>query len=88
MADLRIEDIRISEHFNAALAQLGVVMPIDHHPKAAGWIVDANGLWVLQVDPAGMLPDKEAQAIAALIIVAVNTCGSFLAVERQLEESV
>lgn len=72
MAVLRVEDIKLSEHFNAALAQLGVVMPIDHHPSEAGEIVDAMGTKLLQVDPDGMLPDNEVQAIAALIIVAVN----------------
>lgn len=82
MADLRVEDIRISEDFNAALLQLGVVMPLDHHPDEAGEIVCAMGNKLLQVDPDGMLSDEEAYAIAALIILAVNTCGSFKAVRR------
>jgi hypothetical protein len=82
MADLRIENIKISEEFNAALLQLGVVMPIDQHPKEAGEIIDATGRCVLQVDPLGTLPDEQVEAIADMIILAVNTCGSFRAVQR------
>jgi hypothetical protein len=82
MADLRVEDIKISEQFNAALLQLGVVMPIDLHASEAGEIVDATGRKVLQVDPDGMLPDEQVDAIATMIILAVNTCGSFKAMER------
>jgi hypothetical protein len=83
MADLRVENIKISEEFSAALLQLGVVMPLDHHPKEVGEVVDAEGAIVLQVDPLGSLPDDQAAAIAMMIILAVNTCGSFSAVEPQ-----
>jgi hypothetical protein len=83
MADLRVENVKISEEFNAALLQLGVAMPIDHHPDEVGEVIDAMGNIVLQVDPLGSLPDDQASAIAAMIILAVNTCGSFLAVEPQ-----
>jgi hypothetical protein len=65
--------------------QLGVVMPIDHHPTEAGEIVDATGRCILQVDPLGALPDDQVDAIADLIILAVNTCGSFRAVPPQRE---
>lgn len=85
MADLRVENIRISEEFNAALLQLGVVMPIDHHPEELGEVVDATGRKVFQVDPDCELPDDQAQNIAAMIILAVNTCGSFRAVRRHEE---
>ena len=86
MADLRVENIKISEDFNAALRQLGVVMPIDHHPDEVGKVVDATGRKVFQVDPDGTLPDEEADGIAAMIILAVNTCGSFRAVAPQRAE--
>ena len=83
MAVLRVANIRISEEFNAALLQLGVVMPIDHHSAEAGEIVDATGRCILQVDPLGVLPDEQVVAIADMIILAVNTCGSFRAVAPQ-----
>jgi hypothetical protein len=83
MAELRVENIKISEQFNAALLQLGVIMPIDLHPYEIGEIVDATGRKVLQVDPDGMLPDEKVDAIATLVILAVNTCGSFKAVEER-----
>lgn len=79
MASLHVENIKISEQFNAALFQLGVVMPIDFHPYEIGEIIDATGRKVLQVDPDGMLPDEQVDAIAAMIILAVNTYGSFRA---------
>ncbi len=85
MAELRVEDVRISEDFNAWLKRFGVVMPVDHHPTEAGEIVDATGRRVLQVDPDGMLPDDHAQGIAVLVILAVNTCGSFKAGPKQEE---
>jgi hypothetical protein len=83
MADLRVENIKISEEFNAALLQLGVVMPIDHRPEEAGEIVDATGRCVLQVDPLGVLPDEQVVSIAEMIILAVNTCGSFRAAQQE-----
>jgi hypothetical protein len=79
MAELRVENIKISEQFNAALLQLGVIMPVCLHPYEIGEIVDATGRKVLQVDPDGMLPDEQVDAIATMIILAVNTCGSFKA---------
>jgi hypothetical protein len=82
MAELRVENIKISEQFNEALLQLGVIMPIDLHPYEIGEIVDATGRKVLQVDPDGMLPDEQVDAIATMIILAVNTCGSFKADTR------
>jgi hypothetical protein len=83
MADLRVENIKISEAFNAALLRLGVVMPINHRPNGIGEVVDAEGNIVLQVDPLGTMPDDQASGIAEMIILAVNTCGSFRAVRRQ-----
>jgi hypothetical protein len=41
MAVLRIENIKLSEEFNAALLHLGGVIPIDHHPREVGEVVDA-----------------------------------------------
>jgi hypothetical protein len=83
MADLRVENIRISEQFNATLLQLGVVMPLDHRPNEIGEVIDAAGKIVLQVDPLGTMPDDQASGIAEMIILAVNTCGSFRAVQRE-----
>ena len=77
MARLHVANVKLSEEFNAALLQLGVVMPLDHHPGEIGEVVDATGRNVLQVDPCGSLPDEQANAIASLIILAINTCGSF-----------
>ena len=82
MADLRVANIKISQQFNSELLRLGVTLPVGHHASEAGEIVDATGRKVLQVDPDGMLPDEQAQAIAAIIILAVNTCGSFRAVRE------
>jgi hypothetical protein len=83
MARLRVENIKISEQFNDTLLRLGVVMPLNHHPDEVGEVFDATGRCVLQVDPLGTLPDEQAGDIATMIILAVNTCGSFRAVERQ-----
>ena len=81
MATLRVENIKsISERFNAALLKQGVVMPLRSHPTEVGEIVDAAGAKVMQVDPDGRLGDDEVEAIANLIMLAVNTCGSFRAV--------
>jgi hypothetical protein len=80
MAELRVENIKISEQFNARLLLAGVIMPLAEHPDELGEIVDATGDKVLQVDPDGTMPDEQVAAIAALIVLAVNTCGSFKAV--------
>jgi queuine/archaeosine tRNA-ribosyltransferase len=83
MAELRVENIRISEQFNAALLQIGVVMPLEHRPNDMGEVIDAAGTIVLQVDPLGTMPDDQASAIAEMIILALDTCGSFNFVRRQ-----
>ena len=68
---------------NTTLLRLGVIMPLDRHPKQQGEIVDATGRKILQVDPDGMLPDYQANYIAVMIVLAVNTCSSFQMVARE-----
>jgi len=66
-------------NINAALLLAGVIMPLAEHPDEVGEIIDAAGDKVLQVDPDGIMTDEQVAAIAALIILAVNICGSFKA---------
>ncbi len=40
-------------------------------------IFDANGRHIATVDEWRSLPDHEAQGIAKMIVIAVNTCGGF-----------
>lgn len=84
MAQLRVENIKLSDHFNAEMARLGVTMPIDHHPRDGIEIVDAKGNTIAQIDPYGIMDDDQADLIAGLIILAVNTCGSFRAVAPEI----
>ena len=80
MAELQVQDLRVSVQFNEALRQLGVAVPLRLHANEAGEIVDATGTKLLQVDPDGFLSDDHVHAIARLIVLAVNTCGGFRAV--------
>jgi len=68
---------------NTTLLRLGVVMPLDRHPEEEGEIVDATGRKILQVNPDGMLPNHQANSIAVMIVLAVNTCSSFQMVPRE-----
>jgi len=76
MADLRVEDIRISEQFLAMAKACDAPLPWE---ECDGGVCDADGNIVLEVT----MPDPEMTLrIASLIVLAVNTCGSFKAVAK------
>jgi hypothetical protein len=80
MADLRIEDPKTTERFVERLRQLSVKLPLRPSEEDTGVILDADGIDVLTVDSNGERSDEEAQIIALMIVLAVNTCGGFKAV--------
>lgn len=74
-ADLRVSDVRISAQFVEALNKLKAPLPWEAHDHVAQ-VIDADGYVVCEVD------GPHGQAIAEMIVVAVNTCGSFRATRR------
>jgi len=83
MADLRVDSPRLSEDYVAAFARLGIRLPLDHAVDDAGEVVDDLGKSVFTVDVNHELADQVVEEIAALIILAVNTCGGFRAVAAE-----
>ncbi len=70
----RVQDIRISEQFVAMAKACGAPLPWE---ECDGGVCDADGDIVLEI----RMPDPEMTLrIAALVVLAVNTCGSFRAV--------
>lgn len=74
MAMLRVDDIRISEQFVAVAKECKAPLPWE---EADGGVCDANGDLVLEVK---METPQQTLRVASLIVLAVNTCGSFKAV--------
>lgn len=74
-ADLRVENVRISADFVEALNKLEAPLPWETNDIRQ--IIDADGSLVCDVD------GPHGQAIAEMIVVAVNTCGSFRATRRE-----
>lgn len=76
MADLRVENPKTTEEYVSFLAGLGVKLPLDFGEDQ---VVDATGQVVLTVSPFGFRDRQQIEAIAGMIVVAVNTCGGFVA---------
>lgn len=67
-ADLRVENVKISSQFIEALNAAKAPLPWETNDIRQ--IIDADGYFVCEVEgPYG-------QAVAEMIVVAVNTCGS------------
>jgi hypothetical protein len=70
--------------FAATMGRLGVALPLKVDREFPGSIVDQNGTPVLQVDVnAEFVSDGEADQIAALIVVAVNSTAGIAAPEPE-----
>lgn len=77
--DLRVETPAISTDFVVQLAAAGVKLPLHLSHEDTGVVTDDEGREVFSVDVKRERPDREVISIAALIVVAVNTCGGFRA---------
>jgi len=75
-ADLRIDDVKISADFIEALNSLEAPLPWETNDIRQ--IIDAAGYLVCYVD------GPHGQRIAEMIVLAVNTCGSFRATRREV----
>ena len=73
-ADLRISNPKISADFIAALNKAEAPLPWEVNDIRQ--VIDANGYLVCDCD------GPHGQLIAEMIVVAVNTCGSFRAARR------
>jgi hypothetical protein len=70
--------------FAATIGRLGIALPLKVDREFTGSIVDQNGMPVLQADMnAEFLPDAEADQLAALIVVAVNTSAGIVAAQPE-----
>jgi hypothetical protein len=74
-ADLRVSDVKISAQFVEALNKLKAPLPWETNDVRQ--IIDADGFLVCDVD------GPHGQEIAEMIVLAVNTCGSFRATRRE-----
>ena len=86
MSDVIINNIKMSDDLATALRQLGCELPLAHHPEYCGAIVDAAGRSIAAVDPNQEFVDEQAEAIAAIIILAVNTCAELCTLGRERKE--
>jgi len=75
--DLRVDDVKISADFIKALNKAKAPLPWDVNDIRQ--VIDADGYLVCDVD------GPHGQEIAEMIVVAVNTCGSFRATRRDSE---
>lgn len=75
--DLRVSDVKISADFVEALNKAEAPLPWDVNDLRQ--VIDADGYIVCDVDVDG----PQGRAIAEMIVVAVNTCGSFRATRRE-----
>lgn len=82
MADLRVENPATTEAYVAALAQVGVKLPLNLSTTDTGVITDADGRGIITIDVNNEMPDEQVEIIALWIVLAVNTCGGFKA-QRQ-----
>ena len=73
-ADLRIENVKISSQFVEALNALDAPLPWETNDIRQ--VIDASGYLVCDVE------GPNGQKIAEMIVMAVNTCGSFRATRR------
>jgi hypothetical protein len=70
-ADLRVEDVKTSAQFIEAMNRYEHRLPWETNDIRQ--IIDADGYLVCDVD------GPNGQMVAEMIVVAVNTCGSFRA---------
>lgn len=71
-ADLRVGNVKISSQFIEALNDLQAPLPWDFNEF--GFVIDANHQ---------MICNCHDMEIASMIVLAVNTCGSFRATTRE-----
>ncbi|MBB2705920.1 MULTISPECIES: hypothetical protein [Rhizobium] len=64
--------------YEAAMAALGIRLPLSHDPTEPGTIIDADGNMVCVADMNRERPDVEAAAIAELVLLAVNVHAGFV----------
>ncbi len=81
MAELRIENPKTTESFVEWLQQAGVKLPVRPSEEDLGVILDADGANVLVVDDNGLRDNDDVEVITMAIVLAVNTCGAFKAVQ-------
>ena len=77
MSELHIESPALAQDFTRMLAEQDIVLPLRPSETEVGSVVDAQGREVFVVDVNGERPDDQVALIAALLIVAINTCGGF-----------
>jgi hypothetical protein len=77
-ADLRVENVKISADFIEALNRAEAPLPWETNDIRQ--VIDASGYLVCDVD------GPHGQMIAEMIVLAVNTCGSFRATVREAGE--
>jgi len=67
--------------FAETISALGIALPVATSPIAAeaGILLDANGKTVLVVDVNNEIEDEHASAIAAMVVLAINTCAGYRA---------
>lgn len=80
--DLRIENPKTTEGFVERLRQSNVKLPLRPSEEDVGVILDAEGADVLTVDSNGDRENAEVEIITLMIVLAVNTCGGFKAVQH------
>lgn len=69
-----------TEQFRALIAECNA--PLPWAETEDGGIYDADGNFVLQIDPDNERPDIEVHKLAGWIVVGVNTLGGFKAVRQ------
>lgn len=69
-----------TDQFKALIG--GCNAPLPWTESEDGGVYDANGNFVLQIDPDNERPDVDAGALAGWLVVGVNTLGGFKAVRR------
>lgn len=77
-ADLRISDVRSSKQFIDALNELQCPLPWGSNDVGQIYDADTDIVCVIEFPEAA----EQREAIAAMIVMAVNTCGSFRATRR------
>lgn len=77
MADLRIENVKLTDDFRAAAAAAGA--PLPWAVGEDGELVDADGKPVLVVDVYCERTAANMQRVLGLLLIAVHTCGGYRA---------
>lgn len=78
MAELRVENIKLTEHFLSECEKHGAKLPLRLCDEEPGVVLDATGKDVFAI-PASQFSDFDASNLALLFVLAVNTCGGFKA---------